>query len=50
MVNGTKVTATSASPYTITPGLAAGEKMTVQIITQTAQRSAYVRVIEFVGA
>lgn len=50
MVNGTKVTATSASPYTFTPGLAAGEKMTVQIITQTAQRSAYVRVIEFVGA
>lgn len=49
MVNGTKVTATSASPYTFTPGLAAGEKMTVQIITQTAQRSAYVRVIEFVG-
>lgn len=49
-VNGACVTATTANPYTFTPNLSTGETMKIQIITQTGDRSAYVRVIEFVGA
>jgi hypothetical protein len=49
-VNGVQVSAPTSSPYTLTLDLTSGQHQTIQVITQTSDRQAYIRTIDFVGA